>query len=79
LKSILYSCVGKPEGTMCVGSDIGNNKVECWAPKEIPKKNCDMAYHTLYSDGKEKNMIPYESWMTPLFNKDVIDLNSKKK
>ena len=78
LTSILYSCIGKPEGVMCVGSDMGNNKVECWTPKEIIRTDCDRAYHTLYSDGKEKEMITYESWMTPLFDKEIIDLKKRK-
>lgn len=77
LTSILYSCIGKPEGIMCVGSDMGNNKVECWVPKEIKKTECDMAYQSLYQDGKEKEMITYESWMTPLFNKEVIELKKR--
>ena len=78
LTSILYNCIGKSEGIMCVGSDMGNNKVECWTPKEIPKTDCDIAYHALYSDGKEKDAITYESWMTPLFHKEVIDLKKRK-
>lgn len=78
LTSILYSCVGKPEGIMCTGNDMGNNKVECWTPKEIQKTDCDRAYHTLYSDGKEKEMITYESWMTPLFDKEIIDLKKRQ-
>lgn len=84
LTSILYSCIGKPEGTMCVSSDMGNtknsnmlSKVECWTPKEIPKTYCDRAYHALYSDGKEKEMITYKSWMTPLFHKEIIDLKKR--
>lgn len=79
LISILYSCIEKPEGVMCVGNDMGNNKVECWTPKEIPKTNCDLAYNTLYSDGKEKDMIPYKSWITPLFNKEVIELKEERR
>jgi hypothetical protein len=86
LISILYSCIRKPEGIICVGNDMGNNneqlklsKVECWAPKEIQKVNCDRAYHTLYSDGKEKDMIAYEPWMIPLFDKEVINIPKKRK
>jgi hypothetical protein len=79
LTSILYSCVGKPEGIMCVGNDMGNNKVECWIPKEMSKTDCDRSYHSLYDNGKEKDMITYGSWMIPLFDKEVIDLNSKKR
>lgn len=78
LTSILYNCIGKSEGIMCVTSDMENNKVECWTPKEIPKTDCDRSYHTLYNNGKEKEMITYESWMTPLFNKEVIDLKKRK-
>jgi hypothetical protein len=74
LTSILYSCIGKPEGIMCTGSDMGNNKVECWAHKDITKTVCDRAYQSLYQDGKEKEIITYESWMTPLFHKEIIDL-----
>ncbi len=77
LTSILYSCIGKPEGIMCTGSDMGNNKVECWAPKDISKTVCDRAYQSLYQDGKEKEMITYESWMTPLFHKEIIDLKKR--
>lgn len=77
LTSILYSCIGKSEGIMCVGSDMGNNKVECWTPKDIPKTDCDRAYHSLYSDGKEKDIIMYQSWMIPLFHKEVIDLKKR--
>lgn len=79
LTSILYDCIGKPEGIMCTGSDMGNNKVECWAPKEIQKTECDMAYQSLYQDGKEKEMVTYKSWMTPLFHKETIDLKKRDK
>src|SRR3990167_1076556 len=79
LTSILYSCIGKPEGIMCVGSDMGNNKVECWVPKEILRADCDRAYSSLYDNGKEKEMITYESWMTPLFHKEIIDLKKRDK
>lgn len=77
LTSILYSCIGKPEGIMCVSSDMGNNKVECWTPKEILRADCDRAYQSLYQDGKEKEMITYESWMTPLFHKKIIDIKKR--
>ncbi len=79
LTSILYSCIGKPEGIMCVSSDMENNKVECWTPREIPKSDCDRSYQSLYQDGKEKEMITYESWMTPLFHKEIIDIKKRDK
>ena len=104
LTSILYNCIGKSEGIMCVGSDMGNDKVECWIPKEIPREDCYRAYHALYDDSdihnrqqhavqsankhnrqqhaaqnavKEKETIPYQSWMTSLFNKEIIDLKKR--
>ncbi len=79
LTSILYSCIGKPEGIMCVSSDMENNKVECWTPIEIPKSDCDRSYQSLYQDDKEKEMITYESWMTPLFHKEIIDIKKRDK
>lgn len=77
LTSILYNCVGKSEGIMCVSSDMGNDKVECWTPKEIARSDCDRAYHALYDDSKEKDAITYQSWMTPLFHKETIDLKKR--
>lgn len=77
LTSILYSCIGKSEGIMCVGSDMGDDKIECWTPREMSRNDCDRAYHTLYSDSKEKEIITYQSWMIPLFHKEVIDLKKR--
>lgn len=78
LTSILYNCIGKPEGIMCTSSDMGNDKVECWLPKDIPMTECDRAYQSLYNDNKEKEIITYQSWMTPLFHKEIIDLKKRE-
>lgn len=48
-------------------------KQNVWFLKKL-RAYCDRAYHALYSDGKEKERITYEPWMTPLFHKEIIDL-----
>lgn len=73
LKTVLHNCAGISK-TACVGSDMGNDKVECWTAKDASPDTCDMAYNMLFEGGKEKVTVKYDKRVIPLFDKEVIDL-----
>jgi hypothetical protein len=73
LKAIIHRCESIEEGTTCIGTDL-NNTVECWSvKKDISLKNCFKALNTLYENGKEKDIVKYENWFVPLFQKESIE------
>lgn len=73
LKTILHNCAGISK-TACVTSDMGDDKVECWTAKDSSPDSCDMAYNMLFDGEKERITVKYDKKITPLFNKETIDL-----
>lgn len=73
LKSILVNCASDIEGTACVGSDLEDDKVECWTPKKDMKlKDCQKAEKE-YEIVKGKSLSA-RKWIVDLFDKETIDL-----
>lgn len=73
LKTVLHGCAGISK-TSCIGSDMCDNKVECWTVKDASAKNCSMAYDMMYIDEKERNIVMYDKKIISLFDKEIIDL-----
>ncbi len=77
---ILGKCAKKTEGTVCIGTDLDEGKIECWTAKDIDKGDCTKTLvDTLeISAGKNKGQTTPHEWIRPLFNVETIDLNSSK-
>jgi hypothetical protein len=79
LNSVLLKCFKNIDSVTCIGSDIEENKLNCWTPiKEIRKGHCVRALYDQRKIFKEKNkkmiqMFP-KKWIVPLFEKEVINL-----
>lgn len=78
LKTILHSCAGISK-TTCVGSDMGEDKVECWTAKDISPDKCDIAYNMLFENGKERDITKYDKRIIPLFDKETVHLKTSNK
>ncbi len=79
LNAILGKCSKKTEGTTCIGTDLDDNRVECWTPKDISDDNCLRALVDRLEFSTSESTLPHE-WIRPLFNVEMIDLkNSKRK
>ncbi len=79
--AILGKCFKKTEGTTCVGTDLDNNRVECWTPKDIGEDSCVMALAERLGvpTGKDNDSTLPHEWLIPLFNIEMIDLKSVKR
>ena len=75
LNAILHKCMTTTETTTCVGSDLEENKIECWTPKDTVRKGqCVRAIFELRkSEGQKKDFFP-KKWIVPLFDKEQIIL-----
>lgn len=59
-------------GTTCIGTDIDQDKIECWSTKDhIKKKDFDKAVEEINSPAINGNPL---KWVRPLFNKETINL-----
>lgn len=75
-------CMNLTKGTTCIGTDIEEDKVECWTAKEISKDNkkeiCDKVINEYDNLQKEKreHFVPVKRWIKPLFDREIIGLNN---
>jgi hypothetical protein len=79
--AILGKCSKKTEGTTCIGSDLEDNRVECWTPKDIGDDDCLRALIErleLSASEDKESTLPHE-WIRPLFNIEMIDLKSARR
>lgn len=71
--TLLNQCVGESEGTVCTGTDLDLNKVECWTVRNDEKikiRDCSRANEEVKKRIGDK---PRE-WVKPLFDKEIIFL-----
>ena len=63
----------KIKGSVCIGSDLDENKVECWTTKDIDEGDC---IKTLVEHFEPEHIPskPPEDWIKPLFEKEIIKL-----
>lgn len=75
LNVVVHKCFTTTDTTTCIGSDLEDNKIECWTPKdEIRKGQCVRALFELRrSAGQKKGLFP-KKWIVPLFEKEKIVL-----
>lgn len=78
LKALGFKCDGLTQGTVCIGTDIEKDKVECWTVKETDEgtksRNCKkMEEEWKYAVTRGGDM-PIKKWIVPLFDKEIIDL-----
>jgi len=78
LKAVGFKCDKLTRGTVCVGTDIEKDKVECWTVRETDKdtnsKNCDKMEEEWKYAVRRGGDMPVKKWIVPLFNKEIIDL-----
>lgn len=70
--SLIDQCIGETEGTVCTGTDLEIDKVECWTAIEEKVKIKDCTKAT--KEHKEKISEEPRQWVKPLFDKEVIYL-----
>ena len=84
IDTILGKCSKKLEGTVCIGSDLDQNRVECWTTKNIDEGDCiramvDRSSPSEEEEGEEeKSTLPHK-WVKPLFDVEIIDLKDTKR
>lgn len=78
LKALGFKCDGLTQGTVCIGTDIEKDKVECWTVKETDKytksRNCNKMEEEWKYAVRRGGGIPVKKWIVPLFDKEIIDL-----
>lgn len=78
--AILGNCTGVTKGTTCIGTDIEDDKVECWTMKDISKENkrdvCNKAGNELVEIKKLKTeqLVPTRKWVKPIFDREIINI-----
>jgi len=75
--TLINQCVGETKGTICTGSDLDENKVECWTVKgeRVKIRDCSRATE----EHKERISTGPRKWIKPLYDKEIIDLKDGKK
>ncbi len=76
-KDLLYGInmrfFGYSKGTICVGIDYDDKKVECWTPKNLSHNAYIRANDELTRGGKDFEGVP-KKWIISLFDKEIIYL-----
>lgn len=81
LSALGAKCIGLTKGTTCIGTDIDEDKVECWTTKDIPKDNkkeiCNKVINEYDKLEKEKreHFVPVKGWTRPLFDREIISID----
>lgn len=78
LKTLGFKCDGLTQGTICIGTDIEKDKLECWTVRETykdtMKRNCDKMEEEWKYAVRMGGAMPVKKWIVPLFDKEIIDL-----
>lgn len=75
--TLLDQCIGESEGTVCTGTDLDLEKVECWTirnDEKVKVKDCTQATQ----EHKERIAEEPRKWIKPLFDREIINLKTKK-
>ncbi len=77
LKALGFKCGKLTQGTICIGTDIEKDKVECWTvretDKDTTKRNCDKMEEE-WKYAARRGDMPVKKWIVPVFDKEIIDL-----
>ncbi len=70
--TLINQCRRYSEGTVCTGSDLDMEKVECWTvkPEKVKIKDCSQATE----EHKQRIAKSPREWIRPLFEKEIIKL-----
>lgn len=77
LKALAFRCKDLTRGTVCIGSDIEKDKIECWTIRETDKNTMDKNCNKMEEEWKyavRRGGEPVKKWIVPIFDKEVIDL-----
>ena len=81
LNAVLTKCIGFTNGTSCIGTDIEDDRIECWTvKKDISTKDmkdaCDKANSEIKEEERERkeDFVPIKRWVKPIFDREVISL-----
>lgn len=82
--TLLSKCFKQTNGTMCTGSDLDDDKIECWTPKDVDKVDrflrhiqCHTAAVEIEKSGTEEGSFPIKPWIVPIFEREIIHLKNK--
>ena len=77
LKALGFKCDNLTQGTICIGTDIEKDKVECWTVRETDKdtnsKNCNKMEEE-WKYAVRRGGVPVKKWIVPVFDKEIIGL-----
>lgn len=72
LNALINKCAKKTNGTVCTGSDLEEDKIECWTTKDISGPDCMKI--KLQNILETYKMTPPKKWTEPFFDKEIIDI-----
>lgn len=74
LTTLLLKCEKELEGTVCTGSDLETDKVECWTTKRNAANFLTCNYAKIDNFLTAEMGINPKKWIKPLFDKEMINL-----
>jgi hypothetical protein len=82
LKALGFKCDDLTQGTICIGTDIEKDKVECWTVRETDKdtasRNCNKMEEEWKYAVRRGGDMPVKKWIVPIFDKETINFHEKK-
>ena len=73
LNAVIHRCFMDTDATTCIGSDLADNTVECWTPKDPRHGQCIRAVFELRNEAKTKKSSS-PKWIVSLFDKEQITI-----
>ena len=74
LMTLLLKCEKQIEGTVCTGSDLETDKVECWTTKRSAANKLTCTYAKIDTVTTKEIGIQPKRWIRLLFDKERINL-----
>lgn len=71
--TLINQCIGDSEGTVCTGTDLDIDNVECWTvrPEKVKIRDCSKATE----EHKERISDEPRKWIKRLFDREIIRLD----
>lgn len=60
LEALMSKCARLSEGTVCIGTDLDENHLECWTPKEIKEKDYSKICGKVLKEYRHKEKVKKE-------------------
>jgi len=73
LLSLTEKCRTITNGTVCIGSDLGEN-IKCWTPKEMRIQDCARAFKEFIDISPREQTEQLEQWSKDLFNVETVNV-----